>query len=108
MTLVESVIRTFSDNLGKALLSEVAEAKAKIDAIAAKAEDDIARCRMMSKAQVREALNCSMRKVDNLMNDGSLPVVWLDRRPRFDPDDVRALCQRRKLRESAGRARRAA
>lgn len=108
MTRIESAIREFASGLVGALLADVQEVVDRLGAVAGDAEASIARCRLLSKKQVREALNCSIRKVDNLMNDGSLPVVWLDRRPRFDPDDVRDLCKRRKLRESKVRARRAA
>jgi len=108
MTRLESVIRDFASGIEGALLADVKDVVDRLGAVAGDAEMSIARCRLMSKNQVREALNCSMRSVDKWMKDGSLPVVWLDRRPRFDPDDVRAFCQGRKLRAVPGRRRRAA
>jgi hypothetical protein len=108
ISLIEDTVTAFTDALGKVLRAELEAALAKIRAITGDTELEIARCRLLSKAQVREALNCSMRSVDNWMKDGSLPVVWLDRRPRFDPDDVRAFAQGRKLRAIPRRGRRAA
>jgi|GEM_PF-4308743 len=108
ISVLEETVTTFTDALGKVFRAELEAALAKVRAITGETELEIARCRLMSKSQVREALNCSMRSVDKWMKDGSLPVVWLDRRPRFDPEDVRAFCQGRKLRALPGRRRRAA
>lgn len=108
MTGIEKAVHEFASNLEGALLAGAQAAAARLSATVAQIESDIARCRLLSKGQVREALNCSMRSVDKWMKDGSLPVVWLDRRPRFDPEDVRAFCQGRKLRALPGRRRRAA
>lgn len=108
MTRLESVIHEFARSMEGALLADVKDVVDRLGAVAGQAEVDIARCRLMSKTQVCEALNCSMRSVDKWMKDGSLPVVWLDRRPRFDPEDVRAFCQGRKLKAIPGRRRRAA
>lgn len=108
ISVIEETVTAFTDALGKALRAELEAVLAKISAIARETELEIARCKMLSKAQVREALNCSMRSVEKWMKDGSLPVVWLDRRPRFDPDDVRAFAQGRKLRAVPRRGRRAA
>lgn len=108
---VDQAIRAAVDGLAEALRSEVAAALARILDLEAGARAEIDRCRLLSKKQVREILNCSLRQLNRWIADGVLPIVWLDRRPRFDPRDIEALAQTRKLRESprpAARMRRAA
>lgn len=103
---VEGAIRAAADGLAEALRGEVEAALARIVDLEAGARAEIARCRLLNKKQVREILNCSLRQLDRWIADGVLPIVWLDRRPRFDPRDIEALAQKRKLRESPGPAAR--
>jgi hypothetical protein len=104
--VLDQAIRAVVDILVEALRAEVEAALARIVDLEAGATAEIARCRLLSKKQVREVLNCSLRQLDRWIADGVLPIVWLDRRPRFDPRDIEALAQKRKLRESPGPAAR--
>lgn len=103
---LDQAIRAVVEILVEALRVEFEAALARIADLEARAKEEIDRCRLLSKKQVREILNCSLRQLNRWIAEGVLPIVWLDRRPRFDPRDIEALAQKRKLRESPGPAAR--
>ncbi|MEX1118437.1 MAG: hypothetical protein WEB60_06540 [Terrimicrobiaceae bacterium] len=52
-------------------------------ACAAKTEHDFAAIRLLSREQAAELLNLSLSQLDRLTKRGSIPTVWIDRRPRY-------------------------
>ena len=47
--------------------------------------------RLLGRSEVAERLGISRQTLDRLVKAGALPVVGLDRRRRFLPEDVEAL-----------------
>jgi excisionase family DNA binding protein len=52
--------------------------------------------RLLGRSEVAERLGISRQTLDRLVRAGALPVVRLDRRRRFLPEDVEALVQSRR------------
>jgi excisionase family DNA binding protein len=52
--------------------------------------------KLLRRAEVADLLAMSRRTVDRLVRAGELPVVYVDRMPRFLADDVRALVRARR------------
>lgn len=51
---------------------------------------------LLRRTEVARLLGCSKVTVDRLVRAGALPVIRIDRMPRFLPEDVEALiCSRR-------------
>jgi hypothetical protein len=57
---------------------------------------------LLGRREAASRLACSLATLDRLVRAGSLPVVYLDRRPRYLAEDVAALVRSRraKWRES--------
>jgi excisionase family DNA binding protein len=52
--------------------------------------------RLLGRSEVAALLGISRQTLDRLVKAGSLPVVRLDRRPRFLPEDVDAFVRSRR------------
>jgi excisionase family DNA binding protein len=52
--------------------------------------------RLLRRTEVADQLGISRRTLDRLVRGGALPVVRIDRMPRFLPEDVQALIQSRR------------
>ena len=52
--------------------------------------------RLLGRAEVAAQLGISRQTLDRLVKAGALPVVRLDRRRRFLPEDVETLVQSRR------------
>jgi predicted DNA-binding transcriptional regulator AlpA len=52
--------------------------------------------RLLRRVQVADLLGVSPRTLDRIVRAGELPVVRIDRMPRFCPEDVRALIRSRR------------
>jgi excisionase family DNA binding protein len=57
---------------------------------------DHARHQLLRRREVARVLAVSVRSVDRLVQKGVLPVVELDRRPRFLDSDVEELIKSRR------------
>jgi excisionase family DNA binding protein len=53
--------------------------------------------RLLRRSEVADLLGVSRRTVDRLVRAGALPVVYLDRRPRYVATDVAALVRARRM-----------
>lgn len=51
---------------------------------------------LLKVAEVTELLSISRRTLYRLIDSGDLVPIYLDRLPRFDPKDIRALVARRR------------
>lgn len=54
-----------------------------VRACAAKTKQDFAGIRLLSRDQAAELLDLSLSQLDRLTKKGSIPTVWIDRRPRY-------------------------
>jgi hypothetical protein len=52
--------------------------------------------RLLRRAEVADLLGVSCRTLDRLVRAGALPVVYIDRRPRYLAEDVRAFVRSRR------------
>jgi len=98
---VEEIVRSASDVLISVLRTELEAALSRLRDAEHVAAEEIEGCRLLTKAQAAALLGCSRRQLDRWIVVGALPVVWLDRRPRFRPHDLKDLGERRKMRVAA-------
>lgn len=98
---VEEILRSASDALVAVLKTELEAALSRLRDVEKQAAAEIEGCRLLTKAQTAALLGCSRRQLDRWIVLGVLPVVWLDRRPRFRPQDLTDLAERRKMRVAA-------
>jgi excisionase family DNA binding protein len=52
--------------------------------------------RLLRRAEVADILGISRRTLDRLVRAGALPVVYVDRRPRFLAEDIRIFVRSRR------------
>lgn len=94
---VEEIVRSASEALVSVLRTELEAALSRLRDVEKQASAEIEGCRLLTKAQAASLLSCSRSQLDRWIALGVLPVVWLDRRPRFRPQDLKNLAERRKM-----------
>jgi excisionase family DNA binding protein len=58
--------------------------------------------KLLRRSEVADLLGVSPRTLDRLVEAGSLPVVYIDRRPRYLAEDVAAFVLARRRRRTRG------
>ncbi len=73
-----------------------------VRACATKTEQDFAAIRLLSREQAAELLDLSLSQLDRLTKKGSIPTVWIDRRPRYPLSQLGAWISARSTTPAAG------
>lgn len=67
----------------------MAELLDSVRASALRSEQDFCGIRLLSREQAADLLDLSLSQLDRLTKKGSIPTVWIDRRPRYPLSQIR-------------------